>query len=306
MKKIRFGLIVASGLLVMAGLFLTARHVWAQQQVRRAWMAPIPEAPDLATTTQLEIIPLYEEAGTRDDLESGHGVAYLIRTDTSTVLLDVGNNPEGSDIAPFVQNASALGLDGADLDAIVITHPHPDHVGGQDAWTNDTLGLGGAPTTWDDLPVYVPTDIVTPNATLSRQPTQITPEIASTGVLSYAEVFPLSLFTAAVGGEQAIVIHVADQGLVVITGCGHPGLENIVLRAEALYQEPVVGVVGGLHYGNARAEDLADPIAFVASREMQLLAMSPHDSEPEALDAFASALPGAYHTLRVGEAIQFP
>ncbi|MGC9400280.1 MAG: MBL fold metallo-hydrolase [Anaerolineae bacterium] len=306
MKKMRIVLIAGVGLLAVAGLLFTVRQAWANQQVKRAQMAPLPEAPTLAVTSRLEIIPLYEEASTGDEYLSGHGVSYLIRTDTSTVLLDLGNDPDRLNVAPFVQNLRALGLSEEALDAVVITHLHPDHVGGQKAWTDKTLNLRGAPQAWADLPVYVPTYSAYPGALPSTDPTLIAPEIGTTGALPYAEVFPLSLFGAPVGGEQALVIRVAGEGLVLVTGCGHPGIGNLVSRAKSLYQAPVVGVVGGLHYGAASAEDLTEEIEFLQSYRLNLIALSPHDSGPEALAAFETAFTGIYQTLRVGETVQFP
>ena len=82
--------------------------------------------------------------------------------------------------------------------------------------------------------------------------------MATTGVISYPEVWPLSLRDPK-GYEQALVVHVAGQGLVLITGCGHPTLERLVIRAESLYDLPVVGVVGGLHYEGQTAADVVVP-----------------------------------------------
>lgn len=306
MKKMRIVLIIGVGLLAVAGLLFTVRQVWANQQVKRAQMAPLPEAPTLKATSRLEIIPLYEEASTSDEFISGHGVAYLIRTDTSTVLLDLGNDPDGLNVAPFAQNLQALGLSEEALDAVFITHPHPDHVGGQKAWADKTLNLSGAPEAWAALPVYVPAELAYPGVIHSTEPTQIAPEIGTTGVLPYAEVFPLSLFGAPVSGEQALVIRIAGEGLVLVTGCGHPGLSDLVIRAKSLYQQPVVGVVGGLHYGDATADELTEQIEFLQSYEPKLVALSPHDSATEALAAFEAAFTARYQTLRVGEAVRFP
>jgi 7,8-dihydropterin-6-yl-methyl-4-(beta-D-ribofuranosyl)aminobenzene 5'-phosphate synthase len=253
----------------------------------------------------LAITPLYEEASSGEEFIDGHGVSYLIRTDAATVLLDVGNNPDASPVPPFIRNMEALGVDAGEIDAIVITHPHPDHVGGQEAWRHDSVSLGESPGALGDLPVYVPVATGDPDAVLSTAPTAVALDVGTTGVLPYVEVFPLSLFEAT-GSEQALVIHVANEGLVLVTGCGHPGLTNLVIRAEALYQEPVVGVVGGLHYGDAKAEDVAEPIAFLQSRGIRLVAMSPHDSGPDALTAFLAAFGDRYHTLRIGETVRFP
>jgi metal-dependent hydrolase (beta-lactamase superfamily II) len=60
--------------------------------------------------TRLEILPLYEEAGAGKEFTIGHGVSYLVRTDGSTVLVDVGNNPDQETVAPFAANMRALGI----------------------------------------------------------------------------------------------------------------------------------------------------------------------------------------------------
>ena len=102
------------------------------------------------------------------------------------------------------------------------------------------------------------------------------------------------------------MIDVARKGLVMITGCGHPTMEKLVSRAETLFGRDVVGVVGGLHYENISTEDVQPHIQFLETRQPKLIALSPHDSSPEALDAFQSAFSEAYRFIKVGEAIQFP
>lgn len=124
--------------------------------------------------------------------------------------------------------------------------------------------------------------------------------MATTGVIPYPEVFPLNL-SSPIGREQALVIHVRDRGLVLITGCGHPGLEELIKRSEALYDLPVVGVVGGLHYGDAGSSELAGPIAYLRGKGPELVGLSPHDSETAALNAFQET----FQVLEVGRLIHF-
>jgi 7,8-dihydropterin-6-yl-methyl-4-(beta-D-ribofuranosyl)aminobenzene 5'-phosphate synthase len=131
------------------------------------------------------------------------------------------------------------------------------------------------------------------------------PDIATTGVISYPEVFPLSLYDP-LGHEQSLVVNVHGKGLVVITGCGHPALERLVSRSEALFGLPVVGVVGGLHYDSASAEEIESHISFLKSRQPGLVALSPHDSNLQAIQAFQAAFPEAYQFVRVGSVIKFP
>lgn len=303
-KRIIMLTIVVGVLLLLAAVF-GLRQAQAAREVADEWANFSANAPSLATTSRLEIIPLYEAASTSPNLISGHGVSYLIRTDSTTILLDVGDNPTGQKVAPFAQNLQTLGLDWDSVYRVVISHPHPDHLGGLVAWRERTIAFGELPGGMGERLVFVPHVTTSIGAVHATLPTLPAPDIATTGVISYLEVWPLSLF-APKSGEQALVVHVADHGLVLITGCGHPGLQHLVERAEALYGEQVIGVVGGLHYTNATADELQPQIRFLQDRQLELVALSPHDSGLEALATFESAFPKAYHTLKVGAAIQFP
>ena len=296
-----------TGLSMTAFVFFSVRQLLANREMNSEWQAMQTVGPELAVTSRLEIIPLYEAARVSGDFSSGHGVSYLIRTDSATVLLDVGNNPDQLAVAPFMQNMQTLGIDWAEVYRIVISHPHPDHVGGTRAWWNQTVALGDLelPEGLGDRLIFVPTPMTFKDAVHATIPSLPAPDVATTGVVSYPEVFPLSLLEPK-GGEQALVVKVAGQGLVLITGCGHPGLEKLVERAETLYGQTITGVVGGLHYVKETAQDVEPHIQFLQTRQPGLVALSPHDSNPQVLAAFQSAFGDRYHTLRVGEAIHFP
>ena len=155
--------------------------------------------------------------------------------------------------------------------------------------------------------VYTPISMAYPGATIvySSEPTLISADSATTGFIPFPEVAPLSVIDPK-SYEQALVIQVTGEGLVLITGCGHPTLETLVTRVEELFGEDVIGVVGGLHYLDASAEDVQPHIQFLEARQPKLVALSPHDSGSETLEAFRSAFPEAYREIKVGEAIQFP
>jgi len=308
MKKILlYSLFVLVGLVIFATLFFTVRQAIANTQIRGDGQVVPASIPNLETTTRLEIIPLYEEASAEESFDFGHGVSYLIRTDSATILMDLGNNPAESVHLPALQNMQILGIAWEEIDAVVISHPHPGHTGGLKAWQDKTLSFGDFTVDLSEMPIYVPIPLTFSGAEIihSAEPTLIGKDIATTGVISYPEVFPLSLFNPK-GYEQGLVIHVTGQGLVMITGCGHPTMEKLVTRAEELYGEQVVGVVGGLHYEKISAEDAQSHIQFLESRQPKLIALSPHDSSPEALAAFHLAFSEAYQFIKVGEAIQFP
>lgn len=261
---------------------------------------------DLGTTNRLEILPIVEAAAARSDLVTEPGVAYLIRTDRQTILLDLGYNAAGASPSTLQHNLQALGLSLADVDLFVISHPHPDHVGGVQPWRQHTLAFGNDPVDLTGRTLVVPTPMTYPGATpiLAEGPIVLGPGVATTGALAFANPFPINLLEPR-AAEQALAIDVAGHGIVLITGCGHPGLEALVARAQEVFDDPVVGVVGGLHYQDLDAQQLAPHLELLQGLHPQLVALSPHDSGPAALAAFRDAFPDAYREIRIGSPIRF-
>ena len=221
--------------------------------------------------------------------------------------MDVGNNPTEAEITPLSSNMKALGVSWDQIDAVVFSHFHPDHVGGVEAWKAGDVSLGKEPVDFQGKSVYAPSDFVFPGASSIRlpDPSVLGPGIATIGTIEYGETYPVSLYKAS-GAEQVLAIHIEEQGIVLILGCGHPTVERIVARAEILFEQPVVGIVGGFHYEGYNAGDVQPHIEFLSSRSLKWIALSPHDSSPEAIEAFQSAFTDRYHTLTVGQTIQFP
>lgn len=272
----------------------------AHWQVRQTASATTwADTTELGSTTSLTILPLYEEASVDESFQSGHGVSYLIRTDEMTILLDLGHNPEQVAWAPFLSNMQQAGLSTETIDMVFVSHLHPDHIG----------GIRPQPTNFSGMNVEA---IFAPSAMdIGGQPAQVAVEpqvlgagVAALGRMPFVQPFPFWLWQP-LQYEQVLAVNVAGKGIVLITGCGHPTLERIVLQAEALFSEPVVGVVGGLHYEGLTRDELSPNIQFLAERNPQLVALSPHDSGTTALTAFEEHFSAAYRSIRVGEAIQF-
>lgn len=309
MKKI---ILVVMGMMLVtalaAGLFIGLRQAWAAAKAERRWQSSHVEVlKDFGSTSQLEILPLYEEAGDQSIYQIGHRLSYLIKTDSFTILMDMGNNPTETDVTPLSLNMQALGVSWDQIDAVIFSHFHPDHVGGVEAWKAGKVSLGIEAVDFEGKPVYAPSDLDFPDATptLLPDPSVLNPGVATIGTIEYGETYPVSLYTAS-GAEQVLAVNVDGQGIVLIVGCGHPTVERIVARAEALFEQPVIGIVGGLHYEGFSFDDVQPHIDFLSSHNLKLVALSPHDSSPEALESFQFTFADRYHTLRVGESIQFP
>lgn len=301
---------IGASLLVLLAvvLFFSIRQAWAAAQADRKWQATrVQKLEKVGSTDRLEILPLYEEAGDSTRYRTGHGLSYLIKTNTASILMDIGNNPTEADELPLFANMDALGVSWDQIDMLVFSHFHPDHVGGVEAWKAGKVSFGKATVDLSGKPVYAPSRFAFPGVTptLLPDPTMISPGVATIGSIEYGESYPVSLYAAS-GTEQVLAINLAGKGIVLVMGCGHPTVERIVARAEALFDQPVVGIVGGFHYEGKSAKDVQPQIALLQARGINYLGLSPHDSSHEALQAFQSAVPQEYREVAVGRPIIFP
>ena len=305
LRRIALGSLV--GLVLFVGVTFLRLQL-AKIQINRTAQTLSTSVPvEIGETTRLEILPLYENAA-EPGLQSGHGVSYLLRKDSAAILFDLGNNPDASSPSPLEQNMSSLGLTMDEIDMIVISHRHPDHVGGQNWGSRKTFSMDGiTQPALGILPVYIPEEMSYPdsNLTLAEMPTRLADGVATTGIISYAQPFPIWLAMPK-GDEQALAVNVSGQGIVLITGCGHMGLEALLARAGSVFDVPVVGVVGGLHYGNADSGSLQPEVQFISQLNPVVVAPSPHDSGPAVLDAFAQEFPQVYTPIMVGQSIHIP
>ncbi len=273
---------------------LDAEHAWATTQVQ-------PLDATIGVTRHLSILPLIDKYG-QGTLRGEWGVSYLVKTDQATILLDVGQNADGS--APLLSNMAQLGITPDSFDTLVFSHNHPDHVGGMQQVIQHTLSLGG-PTNLDGKRVLAPVPMTYPGTSVvvAKDPTVIAPGVATTGTIAYPEIVQMWLVTGQENVEQSLVVNVEGKGLVVIAGCGHPTLQKMLPRAAALVHAPVYGFVGGLHFMDSDARALQPTIDFLKPYSLSLVAPSAHDSGTAALDALRTAFPDAYRAVVVGQEI---
>lgn len=114
---------------------------------------------DAGTAKPLSILPLIDWYAVKEKFGTEAGVSYLIRTDELTVLIDVGLNPGKAHPSPLLQNMSHLGIAPDDLDGLVITHAHLDHLGGMREQRNREFSFSQGPVSLDSIPVYTPVPV---------------------------------------------------------------------------------------------------------------------------------------------------
>jgi 7,8-dihydropterin-6-yl-methyl-4-(beta-D-ribofuranosyl)aminobenzene 5'-phosphate synthase len=314
------GALAAAGLAALVGRYARARAAadkdWAYRVESR--LSDIGEVDEASILALVERLPA-EGAGARLTAEAG--LAYLVRAGSTTLLFDTGLNMRGTDPSPLQDNAAALGVDLQAVDGVVISHLHPDHVGGGRMLLRRTFGFSPIPTEPRGLPAYVPTDMQHGRADVVRTDGA---RVIAPGV-AVLPPLPAALVMGPVR-EQGLVVNVRGFGLVVITGCGHPPIERILGVTEQVLDVAIRAVVGGLHLpvhvggtpqvvqavlGNPHwpwqpigERDVQHVIEELRARGPRVVAVSSHDSSPWTFDALAQAFGDGYRTMRVGEELR--
>lgn len=169
-------------------------------------------------------------------LSAPWGLSMLVETTDMAILFDSG--PSASVLE---NNSASLGIDlGSNCDLAVVSHEHPDHVD----------GLTYVSSIHDNLTLYTPNYY---GFTKSFMNDFFAIEVEDTLEVSSG------ITIIGKGFEQALAINVRNLGLVVLVGCSHPGVEEIVARAvDVLRVDDVYMVIGGFHLLQASEEDIAN------------------------------------------------
>jgi len=312
--------VIAGGAVVAAIGGLAARYAAQRARVERSWLAQVePKLTSIGEVDELSILPLVERLVPSDPLAGEAGVSYLVRAGGTTLLFDAGFNRKGQARSALVRNAEALHVDLQHLDGVVISHLHPDHVGGMRSLRRRTFAFSTEALEAKGLPAYVPIPMSHDRAdiVLTTGPRVIAPGVAVLPPL------PKMMFWIGPVAEQALVINVRGFGLVLVSGCGHPGIERMLAMAERVLDVPIKGVFGGLHLpvhplgtplimqatiGNPNwpwrpigERDVAAAVQEITARGPRLVALSSHDSTPWTYEAFGRVFGDRYHTVRVAE-----
>jgi 7,8-dihydropterin-6-yl-methyl-4-(beta-D-ribofuranosyl)aminobenzene 5'-phosphate synthase len=131
----------AAGLAALAGPYAAG-----VARAGRVWPAQVEAGlGDLGGVDEVSIVPLVERLIPEGSgLRGEPGVSYLVRAGSRRVLFDCGLSG-GKPESALAHNAQALGVPLGDLDAVVISHLHADHVGGLAAMRRHTFTFSGEP-----------------------------------------------------------------------------------------------------------------------------------------------------------------
>lgn len=318
-------LTAASVLLLGASLvviLVTIKFAGDKRLEEKSWKENKPEKiENPGSFKDLRILPLIDYYTDNDDLEGEPGVAYLISADNKRILFDVGYNPANEHPSPLLGNMGKLGIETTDIDGIVISHKHVDHVGGIKAVRNNTFLISGEDIDLNGVKAFVPGKMshLTAEIEVTEKPKKIAMGIATIGTINRA------LWLMGLTTEQALAVNVEGKGLVLIVGCGHQRIERIIKRTQEILDIPIYGVIGGLHYPvqasrmkfdmqrmlgtgklpwqRIKRDEVQVSIDELKKLDLKLVGLSAHDSCDWSLTKFRDEFKDKYTDIVVGKEI---
>jgi 7,8-dihydropterin-6-yl-methyl-4-(beta-D-ribofuranosyl)aminobenzene 5'-phosphate synthase len=237
--------------------------------------APTTCAAPAASTepAKAQITVLYDAFGKDSAMQQDWGYAALVEYGGKRILFDTGNNPE-----ILARNAKAKNIDLSKLDFVVMSHRHGDHMG----------GLSHVLTVNPRVKIYAPkegfgiygADLP---STFYRKDPSLPPEQRYYGgappeIMRFGSAWPGANFqlvdkSAEVAPDIHLIALVSDKpgtlelrelslaintsdGMVIVVGCSHPGIDKIVEAATAINPR-IHFIAGGLHLVVASDADIA-------------------------------------------------
>lgn len=210
-----------------------------------------------------QITVLYDAFGKNPSLQKDWGYAALIEYGGKRILFDTGDNPD-----ILAHNVKMLNVDLSRLDFVVMSHRHSDHMGG----LNYLLGVNPKVKIYapkENFGVYgfsLPSTFYRKDTTLPAEQRYYDgkpPEIMKFGTAWPNAYFELIEKTTEIAPGIHLIFQISDkpatmelrelslaietpEGIVLVVGCSHPGLDKIVDAATKINKR-IHMVTGGFH-----------------------------------------------------------
>jgi len=179
----------------------------------------------------LTLTTVYDNYSVNPDLETDWGFSCLIEYGEKTILFDTGAKGQ-----ILLENMQKLNIEPQNIKSVFISHQHNDHTGGLNSLlqNNSNINVSYPESGWKE----------------------ISPNIYTTGALG--------TFTK----EQSLVIQ-TNKGAVIITGCAHPGIINIIKNVKQNLNSNIYLVLGGFHLSSAEKNKIENIIKDFKKLEVE-------------------------------------
>jgi len=249
---------------------------------------PQEPVPDGKTERRSDIVITiaYDNHPFDERLESAWGFACVIDGLAKKILFDTGGRGD-----LLLSNMAKLGIEPEQIDIVVLSHVHADHTGGLSAFLQ----------TNSNVKVFMPKVFPRSLKRVARQ--------SGATLVETTDPCPVcdGAWTTGVLGrginEEGLYIK-TDDGLIVITGCAHPGIVQMAAAANKHARVPVRAVLGGFHMAGASPREISDVITSL--RELGVRQVAPtHCSGDLTRKMMRKAFPTGYLPAGVGARLVF-
>lgn len=234
---------------------------------------------------RIKITILYDNYLFSEGTKTDWGFSCIIEGTEKTILFDTGTK---SDI--LFHNINFLKVNPEDVELVAISHNHGDHTGGLFSFLDKN----------NKVLVYLP--ISFPGTFVNRVKEKKAKVIS---VDKPVEICKDVFLTGEMGRqikEQSVILD-TSKGLVVITGCAHPGIVSIVKRAKEILDKKIYLVLGGFHLMRKSEAEVKDIINdFIKLGVLKVGAT--HCTGDRAIEFFKEAYGKNYIQMGVGKVIE--
>ena len=214
---------------LLVALLLMNINAFTQAKMNSENSQPMKTESKTIEKNPVKMTVLYDNYLFTEGTKTAWGFSCFIEGTEKNILFDTGGKGE-----VLMHNIDKLNVAPESVDIIVISHNHWDHTGGLFTFLEKKSGI----------PVYLPHSFpeefidkvkdAKATVVLINEPVEICKDVYSTGEIEG----PVN--------EQSLIVK-TNKGLVVVTGCSHPGIVNIIKRAQEIMGEEVYLVFGGFH-----------------------------------------------------------
>ena len=273
-----------------------------------------------STASTERITVLYDAFGTMTSMKKDWGVAALVEVGGRRILFDAGNNPD-----VFAQNVRAAGVNLGKLDFAVMSHRHGDHMGGMTYLLsrNPNVKIYAPQEGFGVYGASLPGSFYRKDESLSRDMRYFDgapPEVVRFGsawpkanimlIDKTTEVAPgvtlIARVSDALGTKELKELSLAintPEGIVLIVGCSHPGIEAIVAEAAAI--NPRIRLIAGGFHLVAAEDSVIDGVVTALHDKYNVESIAPgHCSGEHTFSAVKQIFGDRYQYAGVGTVVQ--
>jgi 7,8-dihydropterin-6-yl-methyl-4-(beta-D-ribofuranosyl)aminobenzene 5'-phosphate synthase len=239
------------------------------------------------TNLPLRFTVLYDNYLYQEGTKADWGFSCLIEGTEKTILFDTGTQPQ-----ILIHNVEVLKVDLKKVEFIVISHNHGDHTGGLPAV------LERNPRVTVYFPVSFPPEFGRRVESLKAKAQSVDKPI---------EICRNVYLTGEMGDEikeQSLIID-SPKGLIIVTGCSHPGIVNILRRAKEMLDRPIQLVFGGFHLRNKSDSEMQEIIGVFKELKVEKCGATHCTGDPQIL-MFKKAFGENYVPMGTGRVIEVP